>query len=144
MKTQQFKTGIAILLLGTLLTSCAKTYEAIGHVSMLSAGTYVNPGIKYQQLTSNSGGSKKEVKHSKAESVRVAIKNVIGSVAGGCFMTNVTVYAVNDGYFAVSGNVWGTCKDSVPAVRTIVINKYPANYQSSANTTYAAAAMGTK
>ena len=127
MKTKQIKSVIAALLLGTLLTSCASTYQAIGHVSMLSGGSYVNPAVKYEQLTTNTGSDPKDLKKSTAETVKAAINDVIESIPGGCFMTNVTVYAVNDGYFAVSGNVWGAAKDSIPAVRTIVINKYPAS-----------------
>jgi len=112
---------------------------------MLSGGSYVNPAIKYEQLSTNSGATPKELKKSKAETVKAAINNVIVSVPGGCFMTNVTVYAVNDGFFAVSGNVWGASKDSIPAVRTIVINKYPASYQASEELTYSSTiTKGTK
>lgn len=114
MKTNKMKITAASLLLGTLLTSCATTYEAIGNVSVLSESK-VNPELKYTQLTTNSGAAKRQLKHSTAATVQEAVNQVIDNVPGGRFMTNVTIYAVNDGYFAVTGNVWGTTNDSIPS-----------------------------
>ena len=114
MKTIHIKIAVASLLLGSLLTSCAGTYEAIGKVNILSE-TEVTPGLKYTQLTTNSGGNKRELKYSTAATVQEAVAQVIDKVPGGRFMTDVTIYAVNDGYFAVMGNVWGTTNDSIPA-----------------------------
>jgi hypothetical protein len=114
MKTILTKTAAASLLLGALLTSCAGTYEAIGKVNILSE-TEVASGLKYTQLTTNSGADKKELKYSTAATVQEAVAQVIGNVPGGRFITDVTIYAVNDGYFAVTGNVWGTTNDSIPA-----------------------------
>jgi hypothetical protein len=106
MKKNKLKKAYMFLLMGGLCASCASKYEAIGHVSLLSDHT-IKPGIAYEQLTTNSGGSKKELKHSKLGSIDDAVTQVISKVPGGCFITDVTIYVVNDGYYAVSGNVWG-------------------------------------
>jgi len=95
-----------LLLMGGLFASCVSKYEAIGHVSLLSDYT-IKPGVAYEQLTTNSGGNKKELKHSKMGSIDDAVTQVISKVPGGCFITDVTIYIVDDGYYAVSGNVWG-------------------------------------
>ena len=96
MKTNTLKkAGIALLLSG-LFASCASKYEAIGNVSLLSERA-IKPGLEYKQLTTNSGGSKKELKSSKTVSIKDAVAQVISKVPGGCFITDVTIYIVNDG-----------------------------------------------
>jgi hypothetical protein len=113
MKTHHIKVAVISLAISALLTSCASTYEAIGKVNMLSAG-HLTPNLNYKKLTANAGGRKKDVKHSKATTMQQAIKQVVDKVPDGRFMTNVTVYIVNGGYYAVSGNVWGVGNDSIP------------------------------
>lgn len=113
MKNNKFKKAGLLLLIGGLFASCTSTYEAIGNVSVLS-NRPIKSGVAYEQLTFKSGGSKKELKRSKAESIGDAVKQVISKVPGGRFITNVTIYVVNDGHYAVSGNVWGVTDDSVP------------------------------
>jgi hypothetical protein len=130
MKTNKLKKAGLLLLIGGMFASCASKYEAIGHVSLLSDHT-IRRGIAYEQLTTNSGGSRKELKRSKTGSIEDAVTQVISTVPGGCFMTNVTIYVVNDGYYAVSGNVWGAAtneKLSPEAPGTFASNnaaKYP-------------------
>lgn len=99
------KAGI-LLAMGIFFASCASKYEAIGKVNVLSDRP-IKAGITYKRLTSHSGGTKKELKNSKTECLDAAVKHLISSVSGGCFLTNVTIYVVDNGYYAVSGDVWG-------------------------------------
>lgn len=102
------------MLISSVFASCANTYEAIGNVGILS-DRHIKDGISYKQLTTNTGGSKKEIKNSKTESINDAVKEAVSKVRGGCFITDVTIYVVDNGRYAVSGNVWGTSmSDSVP------------------------------
>ncbi|HWY98238.1 MAG TPA: hypothetical protein VNY36_04035 [Bacteroidia bacterium] len=121
MKTNKIKLAITGLLISTLFTSCAVNYEAIGKVSMLSVGK-VDPNLKYKQFTTNSGGSKKELKSSYAPTVKAAIRQVLSNTPGGYFITNVTIYSVNDGYFAVSGDVWGVDKDTISNINPTLLS----------------------
>ena len=107
MKITNVKKAGILFLAGILFASCANTYEAIGNVSVLS-DRVVKPGLAYKQLTTQSGSTKKEIKHSKAQTVDEAVSQAISAVPGGCFITNVTIYIAADGRYAVSGNVWGT------------------------------------
>jgi hypothetical protein len=106
MKRSKLKNASMLIIMSGLLASCASTYETIGNASILSDRS-LRHGIVYEQLTVNSGGSRKEIKSSKTESVDGAVKQLIAKVPGGCFITDVTIYIVDDGRYAVSGNVWG-------------------------------------
>jgi len=123
MKTQNVKTILKTLALSILLSSCG-TYEVIGKVDTLS-DRHINAHLKYKQLTTNSGGSKKEILHSEAVTIHGAVTQALAKVPGGCFMTDVTVYAVKDGYFAVSGNVWVADKDSAKTFPYFAANYKP-------------------
>jgi len=123
MKIQTLKTILKSLALSILLSSCG-TYEVIGKVDTLS-DRHINASLKYKQLTTNSGSSKKEILHSEAVTVRGAVTQALAKIPGGCFMTDVTVYAVNDGYFAVSGNVWVADKDTARTCPYFAANYKP-------------------
>src|ERR1700742_5041062 len=90
MKIQTLKTILKSLALSILLSSCG-TYEVIGKVDTLS-DRHINANLKYKQLTTNSGSSKKEILHSEAVTVRGAVTQALAKIPGGCFMTDVTVY----------------------------------------------------
>ena len=99
---------VGILIFSSILfASCTSSYEAIGNVSVLSDRA-IKAGVAYKQLSINSGGTKEELKHSQAETLDEAVSQVISQVPGGRFITNVTIYVGDNGYYAVSGNVWGT------------------------------------
>lgn len=53
------------------------------------------------------GGTKKELKKSKAKDLKDAVNNVVKQTPGGEFIKNVKVYMVNGKYFAVEGDIWG-------------------------------------
>lgn len=123
MKNQTIKTVLKSIVISIMLSSCG-TYEVIGKVDILS-DRHINTGIKYKQLTTNSGGSKKEILRSQAVTIHGAVTKALARVPGGCFMTNVVVYAVNDGYFAVSGNIWVADKDSAKGTPYFAANYKP-------------------
>lgn len=100
----------------SLLTSCAGTYQAVGKVGMLAPDRVEN-GVNYQPLATNTGSSKKVITASKAQTVSQAVQQVINTVPGGKYMTNVTVYVVDGGYIAVKGDVWGVSADTVPTAQ---------------------------
>ena len=102
-----------IVIVGALFASCTSTYQPIGKVSVLS-NQPIKSGVVYRQLTTNSGISKKEIKGSEAKDVDDAVKQLMFSVSGGSFVTDVTIYVTKHGYYAVSGNVWGATGDTIP------------------------------
>lgn len=112
MKRSNIKKARILLLISAFFASCTSAYQPIGKVSILSSRP-VKPGVVYKQLTTNSGASKKEMKRSKAEDVDDAVKQLISKVSGGSFITNVTIYMVDNSHYAVSGNVWGATGDTL-------------------------------
>lgn len=93
-----------ILLLG-LLAACT-TVKQIGKVNMISDRN-VDPSLKYQVITTYSGGSKAELKQSRAVTIEDAIDKTVRKVPGGNFLMNVKIYSINNRYYAVEGDVWG-------------------------------------
>jgi len=67
----------------------------------------VDPTLNYQIITTYSGGSKKELKKTKAEYIEDAIDQTVKKIPGGEFIMNAKIYLVNNKYFAVEGDVWG-------------------------------------
>lgn len=109
MKKLGFYIGMSVL-----LTSCASSYNEIGGLGMLS-DRHIDATQHYQKLAVAVGTSKKDIKHSKAISMKAAIDQVLNQVPGGEYITNVKVYAVNGDYLAVSGDVWGVAGNNAPA-----------------------------
>lgn len=94
-----------ILLFAVLLTACTSVKQ-IGKVNMISTRN-VDPNLKYQVITTYSGGSKRELKKSKSTSIEDAIDQTVKKVPGGEFLMNCKIYLVNSKYIAVEGDVWG-------------------------------------
>lgn len=93
------------LLLAVLFASCTSITQ-IGKVNMIS-NRNVDPDLKYQVITTYSGGSKKEFKKSRATSIEDAIDQTVRKVPGGEFVMNAKIYLVKGKYIAVEGDVWG-------------------------------------
>jgi len=93
------------LLFAVLFTACTSVKQ-IGKVNMIS-NRNVNPELKYQVITTYSGGSQKELKKSRASSIEDAIDQTVRKVPGGEFVMNAKIYLVNGKYIAVEGDVWG-------------------------------------
>ena len=100
------KNTILYTVMSMLLVSCASTYQEIGGVNLLATHD-VPEKQNYKLLATGVGSTKKEIKHSTAQSMNEAVKAVLDRVPGGDHLTNVKLYIVNDIYLAVSGDVWG-------------------------------------
>ncbi|TSA51758.1 MAG: hypothetical protein D4R43_00345, partial [Sphingobacteriales bacterium] len=80
--------------------------KQIGKVNMIS-NRNVDPNLKYQVITTYSGGSEKELKKSRALSIEDALDQTVKKVPGGEFIMNAKIYLVNSKYIAAEGDVWG-------------------------------------
>ena len=67
----------------------------------------VDPNLGYGVITTYSGGSKRELKKSRAISIEEAIDQTVRKVPGGEFLMNAKIYMVDGKYIAVEGDVWG-------------------------------------
>jgi hypothetical protein len=104
---KNIKTLLYIALLSQLVVSCSSITQ-IGKVNMIS-NRNIDPNLmEYELLTTYVGGSKKEIKRSKALSIEEAIDQTVRSIPGGEFIMNAKIYLVNGEYFVVEGDVWGT------------------------------------
>ncbi len=95
----------AIIAVSIALASCTSVKE-IGDLNMISTRNVDSKG-DYVLLRNYMGGTKKELKKSRATSLDNAIDNVVKQTPGGEFVKNVKVYIVNKKYFAVEGDIWG-------------------------------------
>ena len=96
---------VYFLLLAVIFTACTSV-EQIGKVNMIS-NRNVDPQLKYQVLTTYSGGTSKEFKKSRATSIEDAVDQTVRKVPGGEFVMNAKIYLVKGKYIAVEGDVWG-------------------------------------
>jgi hypothetical protein len=105
---QMMKKLIIALLIGTTILSCTSVRQ-IGKVNMVSTRN-IDPNLDYSLISTYSGGSKRELKKSRAKSIEDAIDQTVKKVPGGEFAMNVKIYTVrkiNREYIAVEGDVWG-------------------------------------
>ena len=110
MKTKGNIVCMAVLLL--LLGACTSVSK-IGEVNMISHRN-ISSTFDYQNITTYSGGSKRQLKKSRAETIEQAVDKTVKEVPGGEFIMNAKLYLVkhkrmvgSDYYFAVEGDVWG-------------------------------------
>ena len=96
-----------LLVIIGLLSSC--TVAPIGKLTMVSSRNYES--LKnYKLLKNYTLGSNNEKKKSKSKTIDDAINETLKNVAGGEYMTNVTIYLITNGnkkYYAAEGDVWG-------------------------------------
>ncbi len=88
-----------------LLSGCTDVKQ-IGKVNMIS-NRNVDPKQDYELLINYAGGSKKELKNSKAVTLEGAIDATVRKVPGGEFLTNTKIYMIKGKYIAVEGDVFG-------------------------------------
>jgi len=104
--------NLSLLLLSALLftmlftSGCAPSVVKIGTLNMVSHRN-VDPDLKYELVSSYAGGSKKELKKSRATTVEEALEQTVRKVPGGELMMNVKLYQISGKYFAIEGDVWG-------------------------------------
>ena len=94
---------VAIIL--TSVSACISVKQ-IGKVNMIS-NRNVDPTLDYEIISTYSGGSKRELRKTRAITIEDAITQTVKKIPGGEFLMNTKIYIVNDKYFAVEGDVWG-------------------------------------
>jgi hypothetical protein len=99
-----------LLVVLCLLPGCTSVMQ-IGKINLIS-NRNVETDFDYGLISSYAGGSDKEIKKTKAESIEQAIDQTVKKVPGGEFLMNASIFMVNNRYFAVQGDVWGR-KDNV-------------------------------
>jgi hypothetical protein len=57
------------------------------------------------------GGTKRELKRSKAKDLKDAVNNLVKQTPGGEFVKNAKVYLVKRKYYAVEGDIWGIAQN---------------------------------
>lgn len=106
MKKTLFPAIIAALLM--TFSSCYSVTQ-IGEVNMISERN-IDTKFDYQRITTYSGGSKRQLRKSRAENLQQAVAQTVKQVPGGEFIMNAKAYIVKhrlSTYFAVEGDVWG-------------------------------------
>lgn len=93
------------LILITAVSSCTSVKQ-IGKVNMIS-NRNVDPKLNYDVISTYSGGSKRELKKTKAKTIEDAIDQTVRKIPGGEFLMNAKIYLVNGQYIAAEGDVWG-------------------------------------
>lgn len=94
------------------ITSCSVvSVKQIGKVNMIS-NRNIDQKLDYVAISTYSGGSKRELKKTKAESVEDAISQTVRKIPGGEFLMNAKIYIVDGKYVAIEGDVWGI-KDNI-------------------------------
>lgn len=99
------KKAICLLMIAVGMTSCMQTKE-IGKLNMIS-NRNIDSKMDYVLIKNYVGGSRKELRNFKGESIEKAIDNVVKSTPGGEFLKNVKIYVVDSKYYAIEGDVWG-------------------------------------
>jgi hypothetical protein len=96
----------SFILLAIILATGCTSVKQIGKVNMIS-NRNVDPKLNYEVISTYSGGSKRELKKSRAKTIEDAIDQTVRKVPGGEFLMNTKIYMVNGQYIAVEGDVWG-------------------------------------
>jgi hypothetical protein len=97
---------LGMFFLAVYLSSCAPSIKEVGRVNMISVRN-VDPKLEYGVLSTYSGGSKRELKKTRATSIDEALRLTVRKVPGGEFLMNARLYQVRGKYFAMEGDVWG-------------------------------------
>lgn len=92
------------------LSSCS-SFKTVGTLNMLSTRN-IDSNAEYELKSSYTGGSKSELRKTKAETIEDAINETVRKVPGGEYLMNVKLYLVNGMYFAVEGDVWGLASNN--------------------------------
>lgn len=103
---------VSSLILTILLSVSCTTIKQIGDINMIS-NRNIESSANYKVLTTYSGGSKKDLRKSRANTLQQAVDETVRETVGGEYLVNVKIYVVNQRYYAVEGDVWGK-GDEVP------------------------------
>lgn len=112
---------LSILFMIGFFSSCISVKE-VGKVNMIS-NRNVSMKTDYGLLASYSGGSKTELKKSKAENIEQAVDQTVRKVPGGEFLMNAKINLVyhkisGKAFFAVEGDVYGLASANGTAERS--------------------------
>lgn len=86
------------------------TIQEIGRMGEFTPRN-TDTSAKYVLLKNYMGGTRDELKDSRAKTIEQAAINVVRSTPGGEFLRNVKIYVVKGRYVAVEGDVWGVAKN---------------------------------
>jgi hypothetical protein len=109
-KSKTMKTTLFFTLTYLFILSSCISVKQVGKLNMIS-NRNIDSQLNYELLASYSGGSKKELKKSRAMTVEDALDKTVKRIPGGEFLMNAKMYTVtkfNKVYFAMEGDVWGT------------------------------------
>jgi hypothetical protein len=98
--------SVSVLTLWAVSMGCAPSVSQIGKVNMISTRN-VESTLDYELISTYAGGSKRELRRARAETVEQAVDDTVRRVPGGEFLANARIYFVRERYFAVEGDVWG-------------------------------------
>lgn len=115
----------ALLLFTTIVLiciSCGTVIKHVGTINMISTRN-INPDGKYKLLSTYMGSSKKDKEESRATSINQAVDDIVKKVPGGDYLMNCKIYLVNNRYWAIEGDVWGTGEGNTgPSFRGFAVN----------------------
>lgn len=97
-----------------VISACIQVKE-IGKVNMIS-NRNIETSQHYKVISTYAGGSKNELKNSRAKTIQDAVDETVKKIPGGEYLMNATIYLAqhrNDYYFAVQGDVWGLANQEI-------------------------------
>ncbi len=111
------KTFINFIFIVTLLETSCTTPIQIGTLNIVSTRN-IDINVRYKLISNYSGGSRKELKSSRAITLQDAIDQTVRKIPGGEYMTNAKIYLIihrlgkDKMYYAVEGDVWGSAGEA--------------------------------
>lgn len=102
----EMKKLVGVIVCSFVFMSGCTSVELIGEVNMIS-NRNVDTKTEYTRLTSYSGGSKRQIKNARSESINDAVAKTVKETPGGEYLMNAKIYFVKGKYYAVEGDVWG-------------------------------------
>ena len=99
----------SFLVVSLISFNSCHTVQQIGEVNMISERN-IDSKFDYQRITTYSGGSKRQLRKSRAKNLQQAVAQTVKQVPGGEFIMNAKAYIIKrkmSTYFAVEGDVWG-------------------------------------
>ena len=106
MKKQMSQKLLVICFMAIICLSSCLSFKQIGELNVISTRN-VDNSKEYTLMRNYMGGTKKELRKSRAKDLKEAVSNVVKQTPGGEFLANAKVYMVKGKYFAVEGDVWG-------------------------------------
>lgn len=104
------RTNLLLAISSYLLFSACISTKQIGDLNMISTRN-VETKTDYVLIRNYMGGTKRELKRSKAKDLKDAVNNLVKQTPGGEFVKNAKIYLVNGKYYAVEGDIWGIAQN---------------------------------